>query len=663
VLGKNTYTGDTVVTAGILKLGDGVTAGSSIANSNSVLVANQGVLALDLRSGETFGNSVTDNGQIRWIAPGSNTQSASSIFSGTGSMQVTSPGTTVLLGTNTFIGGTTINTTGMVLAGNLSGNTSSAFGSGVFTLNNGFVDTYNSRSLKINVGGYQQTGGEIDMHVAGTTPGTYTQYNVSGSANLSGGTVYVYDLSGNYVPQGGWAGNPNGDTQNIIHTTTGRTGQFASNAPYSRIYNSAFDTEFFYHQGDTLLYPTVTYDNTNAYITWVQEPFESPPNLTHNQNSVGELIDGYQNQNPSTSGGIVTYLDGQNKADLAAMYDLIAPDELTAIFQIGFSNAEIQNANIERHLDMVRQNSVAITAVDIVSSSKSGLGSKGGMVEQTSVSTSPEGKMWSFFVEGTGGSATVDGDQNANGYDFDTSGITVGADRRINDHLVIGVLGSYANSEASLVNNGSIDIESYRGAVYATAYSNGFYVDALLGAGKNDYETKRSSMFDYANGSLDGWELNALINTGYDFHAGQWTLSPMASLAYTQVNINSFTETDSLTPLSFPDQHQDSLRSNLGARIAYTAIVGGMTITPQVRLSWQHEFLDSTQSIDSQFASGSSPMFTVDGPGMDRDRALISAGVSVQITPCLCIYGFYDGQLGSSNYSSNTVSAGLKFDF
>jgi outer membrane autotransporter protein len=88
-----------------------------------------------------------------------------------------------------------------------------------------------------------------------------------------------------------------------------------------------------------------------------------------------------------------------------------------------------------------------------------------------------------------------------------------------------------------------------------------------------------------------------------------------------------------------------------------------MTITPQLRLSWQHEFLDSTQSIDSQFATGSSPMFSVNGPRMDRDRALIGAGVSVQITPTLCIYGFYDGQLGTSNYSSNTVSAGLKFDF
>ncbi len=86
ITGAETYIGATVVTGGTLQLGDGVRAGTSIATSNSVLVANQGVIALNLRSGETFGNSVTDNGQIRWIASGTNTQAANSIFSGSGGM-------------------------------------------------------------------------------------------------------------------------------------------------------------------------------------------------------------------------------------------------------------------------------------------------------------------------------------------------------------------------------------------------------------------------------------------------------------------------------------------------------------------------------------------------------------------------------------------------
>ena len=137
----------------------------------------------------------------------------------------------------------------------------------------------------------------------------------------------------------------------------------------------------------------------------------------------------------------------------------------------------------------------------------------------------------------------------------------------------------------------------------------------------------------------------------------------MASVAYTRVSLNSFRESGSLTPLDYPNQDQQSLRTNLGMKIAYTAICNGMKITPQARLSWQHEFLDSTQSIDSQFAAGSSPMFTVSGPGMDRDRALLSAGVSVQFTPTLTGYAFYDGQLGSSSYNSNSVSVGVKLDF
>ena len=127
--------------------------------------------------------------------------------------------------------------------------------------------------------------------------------------------------------------------------------------------------------------------------------------------------------------------------------------------------------------------------------------------------------------------------------------------------------------------------------------------------------------------------------------------------------MNSFNETGSMTPLSYPDQSQESLRSNLGARIAYTTMVNGMKFMPQVRVAWQHEYLDSTQSMDSQFASGFGPMFTTSGPSIDRDRAIVSAGLSVQITPTLAAYAFYDGQLGTSSFSSNSVSAGLKFDF
>lgn len=661
--GTETYTGATVVSGGTLQLGDGIVAGTSIASSNSVLVAAGATLGINLKSGETFGNSVTDNGRIHWDATNplsTNIQASTSVIQGSGNMLITAPGTTVLLGTNSFSGGTTINTPGEVFVGNPTASTSSAFGSGVLTINNGYIDTVDSKLLRINTGGYVQTGGEIGMHLEGTTLGSYTQYNVTGSSSLSGGTVFAYDLTGNYVPYGGWSGNPVGDQQNIIHTTAGLTGQFASNLPYSDFYNAAFNQNFYYHQGDTLLYPTVTYDPANAYVTWVQDSFTSVPGLSPNGVLIGGALNEYQNQNPVDPAGLLTYLDGQNLTTLAPLYDAMSPSDLTAIFQMGFSAAEIQNANIERHLEQVRQVTDTYTPGQSQSSSKDG---KGIVVERAAVPMMREGNRWSVFLEGTGGSATVDGANGVYGYDFDTIGVTLGADLRVNDHFAVGIMGNYASSDASLVNNGSIDADSYKAAVYATLYQGGFYLDALLGAGYNSYDTSRSSVLGYANASPDGWELDTLINGGYDMHQGNWTFGVMASLAYTEVNLNSFTETGSLSPLTYEDQSQESLRSNLGAKISYTAMMGGMKVTPQVRVSWQHEFLDSTQSINSQFIPGNGPIFTVNGPEIGEDSALVSAGLSVQVSPALSVYAYYDGQLGRANYSSNNVTVGLKYDF
>ena len=647
--GAETYTGATVISGGTLQLGDGVTLGASIESSDSVLIAPDGVLAIKLADQETFGNSVTDNGQIQWISEGVNYQDPLSVFSGTGSMLVIAPGTTVLLGNNTFSGGSTIDTSGDVLIGKLNTNTSAPFGTGVLTINNGKIDTYHSQLLQIDVGGYVQTGGEIAMHLEGTTPGSYTRYDVAGSSSLSGGKVFVYDLSGNYVPYGG-------DAQNIIHTTDGLEGEFASNAPQSHFYNEAFDVDFFYHQGDTLLYPTLTYDPENANVTWVQDSFRSVPGLTPNQDAVGGGLDDYTSQNRGYPDDVIAYLNGQNINNLPGMYDLIAPDELTAIFQMAFTAAEIQNANIQRHLERVRHGSASQTQ-----STRSSRDSKGGLVEE--IVMSQENNRWSVFLEGTGGSASVDDNRYASGYDFDTMGVTLGADLRVSDRFVVGVMGSYGDSDASLVNGGSIDAESYKGAVYASVFQEGFYLDALLGAGYNSYDTKRSSLLGYAEGNPEGWELDTLINAGYDFRRGHWTFSPTVSAAYTRVNLDSFSETGSLSPLSYPTQHQDSLRSELGARISYDAVFNGITISPQLRIAWQHEFLDSTQSLDSRFGGGSGPKFTVEGPEIDRDRAVLSAGVSAQITPTVCVYGFYDGQIGSSDYTSNQFTAGVKIDF
>ncbi len=638
--GSEIYTGTTYVFEGTLQLGDGVTAGSSILLSSPILVDVNGVLAINLAGGETFLNNVTNDGQIQWIADGTNTQDVASIFSGIGSMLVTAPGTTVLLGSNTFTGGTTVNTTGFVNVGN-----SSAFGPGPLTISNGYIDTVASQPLQINVGNYDQSGGILGIRLSGPGGAVNTFYSVTGTADINGGTVFlydaidIYDLDG-YTPS-------EGDIQTIIDSTLGVTGTgFADNTPDSLIQGIN------YSQGNTLLYPTIDYDFDSAFVIWVQDAFASVLDLTPNQTAVANSIDA-----GDATTVVTDYLITQDISLLPGLYDLIAPDELTAIYQMGFAAAEIQNANIKRHLERVRQGSSRETQY-----TETKTDSKGGMVQQQSTMMS-DSKRWTAFFEGTDGSATIEGDYNSSGYNFDTRGGNVGADYRVSDRLSVGIMGSYADSTANLVNGGSIEAESFKGAIYATIYDDAFYVDALLGAGNHSYDTRRVGLLGLAEGSTDALEIDAMLNTGYDIKNGNWTYGPTASVAYTRMMIDSFTETGSLAPLHFPEQHQDSLRSELGAKIAYNADVNGMRISPQVRLAWQHEFMDSKQAMESSFVGGTGSTFIVHGPDMDKDRAILSAGLTVQITPTVSVYGFYDGHVGSSDYKSNQVTAGIKIDF
>ncbi|MEN3943108.1 autotransporter domain-containing protein [Prosthecobacter sp. SYSU 5D2] len=663
LLGTNTYTGTTLVSDGILQIGDG-TSGSINALSNVTIDAGA-ELHLSLIDGGNWANDVVNNGELHWIAPGSNSQASTSVISGTGSMLVISPGTTVFEGTNTFSGGSIINTTGIVLAGNPSAISGTPYGTGTLDIQQGYVDTLNGQVLQINVGGYTQSGGEIGLHLQGTTPGSYTQYNTGGIATLTGGTVFLYNTSGNYVPNGARAGTSAGDMQTIVQTVGGRTGEFASNLPEAQFYNAQFDRVINYAQGQTLLYPTITYDANNAYVTWVRDSYTSPPGLTPNQDSVGEGLDGYQAVNPGDLDGALTYLNAQPLASLPGLYDLIAPDELTAIFQMGFHAAEIQASRIQQHLEQVRFGARrAGGEVDAQDQSiASATGGKG--VVDTAPEAAPasqEGR-WNLFVEGLGGGANVNGTSNASGYDFNMIGAMMGADYLVNENFAIGITGGYADSDASLINGGSIDTESYRGAVYATVFGGGFYLDGLLGLAYNEYDTEREALLGRAKGSTNGLEMSALLNGGYNIRSGNWSYGPVASLAYTRVSLDSFTESGSLTPLRYPDQHQESLRSNLGARISYTTLVGGVRVTPMARITWQHEFMDSTQSMDSSFASGPGPVFSVDGPEIGRDSALITAGFNVQFTPSVSAYTFYSGQVGRENYSSHNVTLGMRISF
>ena len=170
-------------------------------------------------------------------------------------------------------------------------------------------------------------------------------------------------------------------------------------------------------------------------------------------------------------------------------------------------------------------------------------------------------------------------------------------------------------------------------------------------------------MAGIATGSTEGAEWSTFISGGYDFHFGHLTAGPIAALQYTYVNVDGFSESGSLAPMQIHSDSAESLRSDVGFRVFYQWQIGTIMVEPFLKAAWEHEYKYSALPITAGFAGIPGPSATFFGPNEGHDSAIVSAGVSAQLTRALSVYVNYDGQLGRENYNSNAVTGGFRFGF
>jgi outer membrane autotransporter protein len=273
---------------------------------------------------------------------------------------------------------------------------------------------------------------------------------------------------------------------------------------------------------------------------------------------------------------------------------------------------------------------------------------------------------------GSGDYVTVHNhDENADGYKIANGSFLAGVDYRLLHNLAIGVYGGYVGSETNLVRGGRIITDGGTVGGYATFFTHGFYLQAAGGGGWNGYENRREAFLGGAQSSTDGSEVNAMGAIGYDWtmnfnaanHPGSLTVGPIASVQYTNVDIDGFHERGSLIPLAFPDQSEDSLRSAIGGKVAICLQTDhGIMLRPEARVAWLHEYNDRAYPIDARFV-GCPDIFTVRGPRIGEDAAQVTAGLTVQFNPMVALFAHYEGIFGRDNYDSNGVSGGLALSF
>jgi outer membrane autotransporter protein len=143
-------------------------------------------------------------------------------------------------------------------------------------------------------------------------------------------------------------------------------------------------------------------------------------------------------------------------------------------------------------------------------------------------------------------------------------------------------------------------------------------------------------------------------------------LEPYLGLRYQWLSRDSFQESGAgSVNLIANSQDQHSLRLGAGLRVGRNfSMDNGWFIHPEIRTGWEHEFLDDHGSFTAQFAG--TPVnisnFTVLGTRSSRDRAILSAGLSMEINPQIQLYADYSGWI-SSNEQVHGAIGGFRINW
>jgi outer membrane autotransporter protein len=255
-----------------------------------------------------------------------------------------------------------------------------------------------------------------------------------------------------------------------------------------------------------------------------------------------------------------------------------------------------------------------------------------------------------WWLKGFGYWGNQDADGAFPGYDSKIAGTMAGFDMPLDGNTRAGLGVGYARSWIDgKTFDTSTDANTYQAMAYIEHAQGPWYVYGDASFGWNDYSSTRHIAFpgvdQTAQGDYSGQAYTGFVTTGYHFFTQGFTITPLASLQYTHVNVSSYSETGAgALNLNVASQSYDFLESGLGATVARPFSFGTGTLVPEIHAKWLHELINPTLQATSAFTG--SPSSTT--PGFNPADDTLNIGAGLTFLSCNCsartwsLEGVYD---------------------
>ncbi|WP_180539267.1 autotransporter domain-containing protein [Acetobacter okinawensis] len=627
-----TYTGGTTIAGGVLQLGNGGTTGALAAGT---AIQNNGRLAINHSGTFTLAQNIA----------------------GTGGLEQNGAGTTVLSGTNTYTGDTTVTQGTLEVDGSIASSRTTTVQNGGVLSGTGTV----GNTVITQGGTLAPQGVQGNMTVQGTLQAdSNSTLALSGGSQLSGKTMTLQGVQYQQLQSGTVTVTDSAALSGNVVLNVAPSTRFKLNDYYTLLTTGSGFTQKSY----------ALQTNLTSLYTFIS------PSLFYNGNDLDVLlarnavrfVSVANSRNEHEAAQALDHMPADNAMVQAA--ELLTPEEARRGMNAlsGEVHASARTALIQDSL-FVRQ-----AAMDRLDTAECGNGHVDATLHTASLKTGrkDEGCLAGQAVlwgQAYGSLGHNGGDGNAASMHHSTTGFIMGVDAPFMDGAWrIGALLSYGRS--------MFDINSGRGS---SGHGNNVSIGGYAGTHWGAFNLKLGAAYTWNMlsmqrnvafpGYADRLSSNYLAGTaqgfgevGYRLHTRYGLAEPFANVAYVNLHTNGYHEHGGAAALQGRSMDTGVTFSTFGIKASSTLHAGKMLLIPHASLAYRHAFGLSTPTAHTLFAAGGSGSMDIAGVPLSVDSAVIDAGLTARLSERIKIGLSYLGQYGNQSVESGVkASVLLKF--
>ncbi|MEB1530201.1 putative Ig domain-containing protein [Xanthomonas sp. WHRI 7945] len=236
-----------------------------------------------------------------------------------------------------------------------------------------------------------------------------------------------------------------------------------------------------------------------------------------------------------------------------------------------------------------------------------------------------------LWVGGAIRSGSLDKQAQRAGVDFQSDGLSMGADYRASDWLALGAGLGWGRDDSDVGRNGSRSkATAYTLALYASVHpGQHFFFDTLVGYQLLSYDLRRyvTDNGELAEGGRDGSQWIASVSTGADLQRGDWQITPYARVDMARATLDAYSEA-AMAPyaLHYADMDVSTTTGNLGLRLEWRREMSWGQFTPQLRVEYQRDFQGRGDATLSYADLSGGPLYRTGLSVFDRNRLMLGLG-------------------------------------